>query len=114
VHTHDDEAYYIMEGNPALTVGGKQIPGNTGSMVWLPRDVEHGFIMLSTQARLLILLAPAGQEQAFHALSTPAESLAFIRPTHAPSPELINEITTQHSAYGVRFTGPPPPPPELR
>jgi mannose-6-phosphate isomerase-like protein (cupin superfamily) len=40
VHTQDDEAYYIMEGNLAFT-GGKQIPGTTGSMVWLPRGVEH-------------------------------------------------------------------------
>ena len=28
VHTQDDEAYYIMEGNLAFTVGGKQIPGD--------------------------------------------------------------------------------------
>ena len=41
VHTQDDKAYYIMEGNPAFTVGGKQISGTTGSMVWLPRGVEH-------------------------------------------------------------------------
>lgn len=78
------------------------------------RSVEHGFVMLSTQARLLILLAPAGQEQALQALSTPVESPAFIRPTHPPSPEPINEITAQHSAYGVRFTRPPPPSPERR
>jgi mannose-6-phosphate isomerase-like protein (cupin superfamily) len=42
VHTQDDEAYYIMEGNLAFTAGGKQIPGTTGSMVWLPGGVEHG------------------------------------------------------------------------
>lgn len=30
-----------MEGNLAFTVGGKQLPGTTGSMVWLPRGVEH-------------------------------------------------------------------------
>ena len=41
VHTKDDEAYYIMEGNLAFTLGGKQKPGTTGSMVWLPRGVEH-------------------------------------------------------------------------
>ena len=27
-----------MEGNLAFTVGGKQKPGTTGSMVWLPGD----------------------------------------------------------------------------
>lgn len=41
VLTQDDEAYHIMEGNLAFAVGGKQLPGTTGSMVWLPRGVEH-------------------------------------------------------------------------
>jgi hypothetical protein len=30
-----------MEGNLAFTVGAKQIPGTTGSTVWLPRGAEH-------------------------------------------------------------------------
>jgi mannose-6-phosphate isomerase-like protein (cupin superfamily) len=41
VHTQDDEAYYIMEGNLAFTAAGTQIRGAAGSMVWLPRGVEH-------------------------------------------------------------------------
>jgi quercetin dioxygenase-like cupin family protein len=104
-HTREDEAYYILEGEITFRVGGQTIEARPGDYVWLPRGVEHSFELNSSQARALVLVAPAGLEEAFKQLGEPAQS-----PTLPPPPEEppdVEEIIAVFSEYGIEFAPPP-------
>jgi quercetin dioxygenase-like cupin family protein len=94
--TREDEAYYILEGEIILRVGGQTIEGKPGDYVWLPRGIEHSFELKTSQARALVVLTPAGLEEAF-TLPPPSEE-----------PPDVEEVVAVFNAYGVEFAPPPP------
>ena len=56
-HTHDteDEMFYVLEGALTFTCGGR----NEGGFVFLPRGIEHGYIIRSEgRVRLLVITVP--------------------------------------------------------
>ena len=75
VHSREDELFYVLEGEFDVYVGKDVFNGNTGECVFLPRFTPHAFIIRSPRLRLLILFAPAGVEEAFRSMSSPAEKL---------------------------------------
>lgn len=62
-HHHEDEAWYIIDGELAFWLGGEtQHAAGPGTFVFGPREIEHQFEVVSTEARFLILVTPAGFE----------------------------------------------------
>src|SRR5215469_10753378 len=57
-HTHhrEEETFYVLEGEMTFSIGGQTIKATPGTMVCLPRDVAHSFVIDSEQLRMLILL----------------------------------------------------------
>jgi quercetin dioxygenase-like cupin family protein len=64
-HTREDETVYVVEGAITAFVGGQQVDVEAGSYAALPKNVEHGLIVRSDVARLLVSLEPAGAEYFF-------------------------------------------------
>jgi quercetin dioxygenase-like cupin family protein len=64
-HTREDETVYVVEGAITAFVGGQSIEVEAGSYAALPRGIEHGLIVRSEIARLLVTLEPAGAEYFF-------------------------------------------------
>ncbi len=64
-HTREDETVYVVEGAITAFVGGQRIEVEAGSYAALPKGVEHGLIVRSEVARLLVTLEPAGAEYFF-------------------------------------------------
>jgi len=62
MHIHDDadEIFYILDGNLTFFIGNKRIEAAPGAFVYLPRFVEHGFQVNSTEARVFNFVTPAG------------------------------------------------------
>ena len=58
VHTREDELFYVLEGEFDVYVGKEAFKVETGECVFLPR---------------LALFTPAGLEEAFRGMSTPAQ-----------------------------------------
>ena len=60
-HRHAwDEAYYVIEGSVAFSVGDEAVDAGAGDFVYTPGGVLHGFRGASEQpARLLVFDAPA-------------------------------------------------------
>src|SRR5437764_1412534 len=43
VHTREDEAFYVLEGELSMHIGADVISARAGSFVWGPRTVPHAF-----------------------------------------------------------------------
>jgi quercetin dioxygenase-like cupin family protein len=79
VHAHEDEWYYVLQGQVTFDVGDDTHHGRAGSLVFLPRAIPHTFTIESETARMLLLNAPGGFERMFElAPSTPEEAMAAL------------------------------------
>ena len=65
VHEHEEEQFYVLEGDLLFEVGEHKIPARAGDFIHIPRGTAHGFTNGDTTARLLALYIPGGLEQAF-------------------------------------------------
>ena len=60
-HSKEDEVVIVVGGRATFFVAGERIDGREGTCVVLPRGIEHGYVIDSDAARLLVVLAPATQ-----------------------------------------------------
>lgn len=59
VHTTEDELFYVLDGAISFRCGGQTFDLVQGSFIFLPRGIEHGYTIHSTQpVRLLVITAP--------------------------------------------------------
>jgi quercetin dioxygenase-like cupin family protein len=86
-HHHEDEAWFILDGELTFWLGDEQRTVSAGAFVFGPRMVEHGFRVDSTEARFLLLLTPAGFENFTRTCGSPANSLTL------PPPDLPSRDT---------------------
>ena len=54
VHTHEDEAFYVLEGEVSIYVGDDVVRASPGSFLWGPRTVPHAFCIESETAKMLV------------------------------------------------------------
>ncbi|GAB3640240.1 cupin domain-containing protein [Spirosoma arcticum] len=95
VHHQQDETFIVQEGEYALIVGGDKMRLMAGDTVFLPRNVPHAWAQVSEQARMTIILQPAGTfEACFVAMAKLKE----------PAKE---EIVNLFEAHGMSIVGPP-------
>jgi quercetin dioxygenase-like cupin family protein len=75
MHTREDEVFMLIKGTAQLWVGEQELELSEGGIVYLPRNIPHGYRITSDRADLLLIATPAGIEgmfrQAGRDLSTP-------------------------------------------
>jgi len=106
VHSREDELFYVLEGEFEVYVGEEVFNGKTGDCVFLPRFKPHAFIIRSPRLRLLILFAPAGVEEAFRSMSSPAQYLNPPKGALTYSAADLEQTTQRFSTSGVRMLAP--------
>ena len=74
VHTHEDELFYVLEGEFDVYVGKDAFKAKAGECVFMPRFKPHAFVIRSSRLRLLALFTPAGLEEVFRSMSAPAKT----------------------------------------
>ena len=89
VHETEDETFYVLEGEIDVLVGGEKHNLSAGGAIFLPRGIPHTFRIKSPVAHALNVLRPAGFEQWFRELGTPAEDFDLPLQPPPPSPELF-------------------------
>lgn len=95
IHHGQDETFVVQEGEYALLVGGEKMRLTAGDTVFLPRNVPHVWAQVSEQARMTIILQPAGLfEECFVAMARLKE----------PTKEQIAQL---FKAHGMSIVGPP-------
>ena len=105
VHHNEDEAFYVLEGEMTVYVGGEKIKAEPGTWVYGPREVPHGFrIGGASPVRFLLLYTPAGFEQFFVEVGEPARELTL--PT--AEPPNMERLISLAPKYDIEILGPLP------
>jgi mannose-6-phosphate isomerase-like protein (cupin superfamily) len=99
VHTREDEAFYILDGQLEFTAGEQTVLAGAGDFVYLPRGEMHRFTNPGIfPARALMLLSPGGFEGFFRDAGTPA------RPGE-PAPPFDPADAPRIASISARFGG---------
>jgi len=103
VHSREDELFYVLEGEFDVYVGEKAFNVEAGECVFLPRFKPHAFVIRSPRLHVLALFTPAGLEEAFRGMSTPAQRLEL--PTRAVTYSTgdLKQTAQRLGEYGARF-----------
>lgn len=76
IHHREDEAFYVLEGRFLFLNGDKQTEAEAGAFVYIPKGTLHTFKNISQKpGRLLVTITPAGLEEFFYAIGSPAQDL---------------------------------------
>jgi mannose-6-phosphate isomerase-like protein (cupin superfamily) len=69
-HEHEDELFYVLEGEHVFRVGDEEHRVGPGGMVFAPRGVPHAQRRVRPgEGRELVLMIPGGFERFFRALA---------------------------------------------
>lgn len=102
LHTREDEVFLLLKGEALVWVGDERHELSEGGVVYLPRNIPHGYRITSDRADLLLIVTPAGIEEMFRHAG---------RDVTTPRPDGF-EITKAKLAEaaalrGTRIIGPP-------
>jgi quercetin dioxygenase-like cupin family protein len=98
MHSHEDELVIVLEGHVQFQRDGAHVDGPAGACLFLPRGSDHSFTIESAAARLLIVLLPAGLENALQELARLGD--------RAREPYAVELLVTTAARFGVAITGP--------
>ncbi len=94
-HAHEDESWYVIEGELRFKLAGDVQYAPAGSFVFVPRGTPHCFQnSAEAPARILVMFTPAGMERFFDAFAALAK----------PDPEAFGSIG---GPRGMEVIGPP-------
>jgi quercetin dioxygenase-like cupin family protein len=102
VHHREDEAFWILEGDVTLDIGGTVIEATSGDYAFGPRDIPHSFSVGDKGCRMLFILTPGGFEDLVMATSEPAATRT-VPPLTEEMPSM--EQMQQMQAVVARFGG---------
>lgn len=104
VHKHEDEAFYVLEGEISFVCGGVWMTAGPGGYVFGPRNIPHGFAVTGdAPARLLLLCAPAGFEQFALELGEPEPHAGV-----PPAPPDMAKLMAVAAKFDIQILGPLP------
>ena len=104
-HQHEDEIFYVVEGEVAFVLDGAWTKAGPGTCVFGPRSIAHGFqVVGSSPARMLLMTTPAKFEAFVNELAAPADA--------PPAPPDVGRLVEVASRYGIEIHGPLPPLPD--
>lgn len=98
-HLRASETFVVLEGEILVEAGGQERMITPGSAAVLPRDVPHGFVVVSATARYLTLHTPSGFDAFVREVSAAARNGA------APDRATLVDIA---AAHGIEILGPGP------
>ncbi|MUL44241.1 cupin domain-containing protein [Streptomonospora sp. PA3] len=88
-HRHDfEEMFTVLQGRVRFTFRGEDVSVNAGETVNIPANAPHHFRNVSQEpARMLCMCTPAGQEEFFREIASPAGGTEAAPPGPDPSEE---------------------------
>lgn len=100
IHDNEEEAFYVLEGTVRFTIGERTVTASPGTFALVPRGTVHTFANPGPRpARLLVILSPAGFEQAF-------VELAEVAP-RADQPLDMERLLAIARKYNLQIVTPP-------
>lgn len=90
VHRAREEVFFVLAGAFTFTLEDESVPAASGSLVFVPRGVRHGF-RRTEGSKALVIVAPAGLEPFFRELGAGMEA------GRSPA-DLRRELAGRHDA----------------
>jgi mannose-6-phosphate isomerase-like protein (cupin superfamily) len=88
VHAHEDELFYVLDGEHVFEVGGAEVRVGPGAVVYAPRGAPHAHRRVRPRkGRFLTVTLPAGLEGFFRELHDAEESGSSGPETYASASE---------------------------
>jgi len=110
VHTHEAEAFYVLEGTMIYQAGEDLHHLAAGSFIYLPRGIPHAFrITGSTPVRFLSFDTPAGLMDLYGEVGMPARERRLPGSDGQSIEEEIPRWNELGPRYGIQVIGPPIP-----
>ena len=97
VQVHEDEAFYILDGDVEFEVDGSTVVATPGTFAFVARGAAHTFRVLTPTARMLVICSgkPSDNlEDFFLGMGEPATERALPEPK-APDLERLAVLTAQ-------------------
>ena len=108
VHTHEAEAFYVLEGTLDYQAGDTLYHLRAGSFIYLPRGVPHAFrITGSRPVRFLGLVAPGGLMGLYDEVGMAAAERRLPGPDGRSMADEIPRWNEVGPRYGLKVVGPP-------
>jgi quercetin dioxygenase-like cupin family protein len=104
-HLHEEEAFYVIEGELSCSMGGEKFKAGPGAFVQFPRKLPHTFKNEGTgPARFLVYVTPAGFEKFLAEIGEPLPS--FDSPPVPVTPGAIQKLLAVTPKYGIQILPP--------
>jgi quercetin dioxygenase-like cupin family protein len=108
IHHREEESFYMQEGALTIQVGGKTQTASAGDFIRLPRGVTHSFHNTgNVDAKLLLVVAPAGLEAFFEEAFYPVEDRSAAMPPMTE--EFMARVIAASTKCGLEFLPPTQP-----
>jgi quercetin dioxygenase-like cupin family protein len=102
VHSREEEAFYVLEGEITFQVEGRRFVAGVGTFANIPVGSLHSFRNAGIQtARMLISVAPAGLERMFLEVGRPVPTGTTT--AAPPTPAEIEKLLAIAPRYGVEI-----------
>lgn len=103
VHGHEDETFFVIEGEVTFSVNGSRLVAAAGATVFGPRGVPHCFKNCAEKpARMLLVVTPGENFEKFYEVVGVAGADGGA-PTEA---EIIGRIIAAAPSHGITILGP--------
>lgn len=97
IHRHEDETFYVVEGEIEFLLHDETITAGPGSFVSVPRGTVHRFRNAGHEsARMILTFTPAGIERFFEETLEPAPSAG------GDPPDNVEEVGARYVAAAPR------------
>lgn len=96
VHPHQDEMFYVIEGEYYFQIGEDKFRLGVGETVFLPKNVPHAWTQVSEKGRMTVIFQPAGKMEEFFVTMSGLD--------HEPTPKEIAQIFIDNE---MKVVGPP-------
>lgn len=103
VHSHEDEAFLVVDGEIDVTVGETTTRLGPGGFAFAPRGVPHTYAIVDGIAHLYVIASPGGIEEFFRELGEPAGALDLPTPSTPDVPAVISTA----ARHGISILPPP-------
>jgi quercetin dioxygenase-like cupin family protein len=104
IHSREDEAWYVLDGQMTFHVDGQVLVATAGSFAFAPRGLAHAFTVDVEPTRVLVIATPGGFEHFALELGVPASSTTPPADLAVPSPDVLAPVADR---YGIQVVGPP-------
>jgi quercetin dioxygenase-like cupin family protein len=91
IHSLEDETFEITEGELEITIDGEVHVLVEGDMIFMPRDISHGFKAIKDTS-MWVTLVPGGSERLFVELAA-----------LPPGPPDMKKVSAIADTYGIKF-----------